>query len=152
MRTSEISRENFRVKNQQGSEGPNGFEVVLSLSLSSKFPPWALCFSFPFFLSKKSTCLGGEGMVIDFLFEEGRTFERGRVKEKGTWKRGGEFVFSVIKGRRRLWVKDKRRRLWIKNDEVWLKRNVIKSWASQHFYSICAVVGMWLNLSLIIFL
>jgi hypothetical protein len=32
--TSEISRENFRVKNQQGSEGPNGFEVVLSLSLS----------------------------------------------------------------------------------------------------------------------
>ncbi len=32
--TSEISRENFRVKSQQGSEGPNGFEVVLSISIS----------------------------------------------------------------------------------------------------------------------
>jgi hypothetical protein len=37
------------------------------------------------------------------------------------------------KGRRRLWVKNKSRRLWIKNDDVWLKRNVIKSEPSNIF-------------------
>jgi hypothetical protein len=58
--TSEISRENFRVKSQQGSEGPNGFEVVLSLSISLvEIPSPEHFVFFSFFLSKKSTCLGG---------------------------------------------------------------------------------------------